>query len=93
MGHFIIDLPENKKGDVRFGTVFKKQFSLFRRIKSESKKGYIVQVSDADKKTEYRLFTSQNGEWSKDEDGKSPLDSSILHHIKNAIIEKEQSGK
>jgi hypothetical protein len=92
MGHFIIDLPENKRGDVRWGTVFKKRLTLFRRIESESKKGYIVNVSDSGNKTEYRLFKSQNGEWSKDEEGKSALDSNILLHIKNAIIEKELSG-
>jgi len=92
MGHFIIDLPENKKGDVRWGMVFKKQFSLFHKNKSDSKRGYIVQVSDSNHKMEYRLFKSQNGEWSKDPEGKMALDDNMHLLIKNAIIEKELSG-
>jgi hypothetical protein len=61
MGQFTIDLPENKKGDVRWGTVSKMQFSLFHKSKSESKKGYIINVSDADNKTTYRLYKSKMG--------------------------------
>jgi hypothetical protein len=89
MGHFTIDLPGNKKGDIRWGIVSKMQFPFFRRNKSESKQGYIVNVSDTDGKIEFRLFKSQNGEWSKDPDGKSELDNETLIFIKNAIIEKE----
>jgi hypothetical protein len=93
MGHFTIDLPENKKGNVRWGMMSKMQFSFFRRNKSESKKGYIVSVSDDKTKSEYRLFKSKNGEWSKDPEGESELDSETLILIKNAIIEKEISNK
>ena len=90
MGHFTIELPENKIGDVRWGVVKKKQlFPFFRKNKSESKQGYIVNVSDTDGKIEFRLFKSQNGEWSKDPEGKIGLDNETLIFIKNAIIEKE----
>ncbi len=89
MGHFTIDLPENLKGDVRWGMVFKNQFSLFRKNKSEPKRGYIVNVSDLNGKTEYRLFKSQNGQWSKGPEGLNELDDNMLNLIKDAIVEKE----
>ncbi|HMC86491.1 MAG TPA: hypothetical protein VKI61_13255 [Chitinophagaceae bacterium] len=89
MGHFTIDLPEKKKGDARWGIVSNTQFPLIRKNKSESKQGYIVNVSDTDGKIEFRLFKSQNGEWSKDPEGKIGLDNETLIFIKNAIIEKE----
>jgi hypothetical protein len=89
MGHFTINLPENKQGDVRWGTVSKQKFSLFHKSKSESKKGYIVNVSDANNKIEYRLFKFQIGEWSKDPEGQIKLDETDLL-IKNAIVEKEK---
>ena len=89
MGHFTIELPENLTGDVRWGMVFKNQFSLFRKNKSEAKRGYIVNVSDSNGKIEYRLFKSQNGQWSKDPEGLTELDDHMLKPIKNAIVEKE----
>jgi hypothetical protein len=89
MGHFTIDLPENKKGDVRWGIVSEMKFSFFRKNISESKQAYIVNVSDTDGKLEYRLFRSKNGEWSKDPEGESQLDNETLILIKNAIVEKE----
>jgi len=91
MGHFTIDLPENKKGEVRWGTVSKVRFSFFHKSKSESKKGYIVNVSDAKGKMVYHLFKSIHGEWSKDPDGGFGLDEDMLILIKDAIIEKELS--
>jgi hypothetical protein len=89
MGHFTIDLPENKKRDVRWGIVSNMKFSISRENKSESKQGYIVNVSDTDGNIEYRLFKSKNGEWSKDPEGEIGLDNETLIFIKNAIIEKE----
>ena len=89
MGHFTIDLPENKKGDVRWGTMSKMQFSFFRGNKSESKRGYIVNVTDDKSKTEYRLFKSRNGEWSKDPEGKIQIDDNTLILVRNAIIKRE----
>ena len=89
MGHFTINLPENKKGEVRWGIVSEMKFSFIRKNISESKQAYIVNVSDTDGKLEYRLFKSKNGEWSKDPEGEGELDSEILIQIKNAIVEKE----
>ena len=91
MGHFTIELPENKKGEVRWGKVFKMQFSLFHKNKSRSKIGYIINVSDSNSKMEYRLFKSQDGKWSKDPEGLVELDGNMLSLIKDAIIEKELS--
>lgn len=92
MGQFTIDLPENRKGEVRWGTVSKLQFSFFHKHKSQSKKAFIVQVSDSGGKTEYRLFQSKNGEWFKDAEGVAPLDCKILFDIKEAIVERETQG-
>jgi len=91
MGQFTIDLPESKKGDVRWGTVSKMQLSLFHKSKSESKKGYIITVSDSNNKTVYHLYKSKNGEWSKDPEGEMGLDNNILILIRDAIIGKELS--
>jgi hypothetical protein len=90
MGQFIIDLPENKKGDVRWGTMSKIQFSFFHKNKSESKKAYIVHVSDSLGKMEYRLFKSKKGEWSSDPEGENELNDHLLILIKNAIIKREK---
>jgi hypothetical protein len=92
MGLFTIELPENKHGDVRWGMVSKKMslFSLFRKNKSESKRGYIINITSPNSKTEYRLFKSRNEEWSKDPEGENELDDNTLILIKNAIIEKEK---
>jgi hypothetical protein len=93
MGHFIIDLLENNRADVRFGTVYKNQFSFFRRRKISQpeypKKGYIVRLLDSEAKIQYQLFKSKDGVWSKDPEGKMPLDNHTLIQIKNAIIKKE----
>jgi hypothetical protein len=93
MGHFLIDLPENRKGDVRWGMVHKNQFSLFRKNKSESKKGYIVNVTDSNGKMEYRLFKSRNGEWSTDPGSIVELNDQMLLLIKEAIVERELGGQ
>jgi hypothetical protein len=70
------------------GIVSKMQFSFIRKNKSESNRGYIVNVSDTDSKIVYRLFKSKNGEWSKDPEGEIGLDNETLIFIKNPIIEK-----
>lgn len=89
MGHFTIELPENKMADVRWGKVKKMQFSFFRKSKSESKRAYLVNVWADKNKTEYHLFKSPHGEWSKDPEGKIKLDDQALIIIKNAIVERE----
>jgi hypothetical protein len=93
MGHFIINLPDNLQGDVRWGTVRKKVgFNLnpFRKNKqiNETKIGYIVRVSNQ----EYRLFKSMDGKWSQDEDGEKELGSGIYLAIREAILEKETNS-
>jgi hypothetical protein len=89
MGYFEIDLPENKKGEVRWGILRKMRLSFFRKQEPDSKKGYIVYVTDAESKREYRLFKSRDGEWSRDPDGKVKLEDDNEISIKNAIVEKE----
>jgi hypothetical protein len=90
MGHFTINLPENKTGDVKSGTSTKASLSLFRKNKIESKNGYLVKIGESNSQTEYRLFKSKDGEWSTDPDGKNPLNNDVLFSIRKAIIEREK---
>jgi hypothetical protein len=91
MGHFTINLPDNKQGDVRWGKVKKLEMNLnvFSRSKpkNEPKTGYLVKIAP---NAEHRLFKSKNGEWTKDVDGKIALNDEPLISIKKAIIEKEK---
>lgn len=97
MGHFIINLPDGRLGDVRFGTVSKKMLFLDifskNKIKSESKTGYVVRI-DLGKRSqeEYWLYKSKEGKWSRDPDGTIELDSDIYRSLQNAIMEKESPG-
>lgn len=91
MGHFIINLPDNKQGDVRWGSVKKLELNLniFSKNKprSEPKTGYKVRVAPNEA---HELFRSEGGEWTKDADGNMPLTDEPLLSIKKAIIEKEK---
>ena len=91
MGHFTIDLPDNKQGDVRWGSVRKLQLNLNifskHKPKTEAKTGYKVRVTPDEA---FELFKSEGGEWTKDADGNIPLNDEPLLSIKRAIIEKEK---
>ncbi|GAO44871.1 hypothetical protein [Flavihumibacter petaseus] len=68
MGHFIIDLPGNMYGDVRFGTIRRKSFSLaFWKKKpafNEKRIGYIVNVSGAAEGIKrYQFLKTTDGHW------------------------------
>ena len=98
MGHFTINLPENRLGDVRFGTVKTKNFNfnLFSKSKprDEPKTGYIIRVAPGKtNQEEYRLFKSKDGRWSTDVHGEKELDSYIYMYIKYFITEKESGGR
>ena len=93
MAHFTIDLPNNVKGQVNFGLVFKKSMNLNffkKRTKEEPKTGYIIRLSpepDANKK--YMLYKSNKGKWSTDPEGNMNVEEKILIDIREAIIKKE----
>jgi hypothetical protein len=89
MGHFTINLPENQKGVARWGIVCKMTHPFFRKNLPATTQGYIVNVSDTDGKTEYRLFRSVNDDWSRDPEGKLALDDETLITIMHAIVENE----
>jgi hypothetical protein len=101
MRHFTIDLPENKKADVKCLSIKKIQFSQSFVVGSESPTSeskpiislewfkYIVTVSDNKSKMECCLFKSQNGDWSVDREGQIQMDDKTLIFIKNGIITKE----
>ena len=97
MGHFTINLPDGRQGDVRFGTVRKKMLfpNIFSKNKSknESKTGYVIKVGQGKiNEEEYWLFKSKEGKWSKDPDGVKELDSDIYLLLRKAIIDKETPG-
>jgi hypothetical protein len=97
MGHFTIDLPTERKGEVRFGKIVKKTatfFDLFRRrgYNREEKTGYIIKIDPTvgDKKV-YYLLRSGKGEWLTEGDGGFQIaeDDEISIAIKQAIDEYE----
>jgi hypothetical protein len=97
MGHFTIDLPTERKGEVRFGKIVRKTanlFDLFRRrgYNREERTGYIIKIDPAagDKKV-YHLLRSCEGEWLTEGDGGFQIakDDEISIAIKQAINEYE----
>jgi hypothetical protein len=97
MGHFTIDLPAERKGEVRFGKIVKETanfFDLFRRrgYNREEKTGYIIKIDSAagDKKV-YHLLRSGKGEWLTESDGGFLIaeEDEISIAIKQAIDEYE----
>ena len=70
MGHFIIQLPDNKKGDVRRGTIRKmgNLLQLFRlQAPDDERIGYIIKIEPSQQEQrEYRLLKSKSGEWLTD---------------------------
>jgi hypothetical protein len=93
MGHFTIQLPENKLGDVRSGTIKKKRIipALFQKnkIKTDSKTSYCVRVNNKNNPEEYWLFKSKDGKWSTDINGEKEIDSYIYMYISYFISEQE----
>lgn len=92
MGHFTITLPNNLRGDVRWGTIKKKSQFLhhFKRKKSNSevKKGYIVKIESlTSEHKEYRLLKTMDGKWTYEEAGGFQVtpDDEISGSIKTAI--------
>ena len=97
MGQFKIDLPGNRKGDVRWGRVMRTT-SLFRLLpwvkgKVDTRTGYLIKVEPAvERETEYRLFRTNEGSWSQDEDGRVALEGETMLAIKKAIEEQEKTA-
>jgi hypothetical protein len=91
MGQFIIDLPNNLQGNVRWGTIRKKSSPLgwFKKgLDNEVKKGYIIQIKPASKdQKEYRLLKTKEGNWTSEDDSgfKVTPDDKISVEIKKAI--------
>ena len=94
MGRFDINLPNNVRGAVRWGTVRKINGFLsllpWHRSYREEKTGYVITVEPATKRErEYRLFKSKAGEWSQDAEGTIPLKHETLLALKTAIEEQQ----
>jgi hypothetical protein len=92
MGHFTINLPENKLGNVRSGKVRHKQILPFSKSKKlEHKTGYIVRVPGENEEV-YTLYKSKDGRWTTDIQGEKELESYIHFYLKYFIIERENSS-
>ncbi len=97
MGYFTIDLPADRKGEVRFGKIVRKAgnfFDLFRRKTRdrEVRTGYIVKVHlDAGDEKIYHLLKSKEDEWLTDGSAGFQVaeDDEISLAIKKAIDEHE----
>ena len=92
MGQFTIALPNNQRGDVRWGTIRKKSLflDLFKkkRLDNEVKKGYIIKIEPASKnQKEYRFLKTKKGNWTSEDDGGFQVtsDDQISIEIKKAI--------
>jgi hypothetical protein len=92
MGHFTINLPDNRRGDVRWGKVrrLKLPFQWLFRKNSDEKTGYIIKVSPAiGNQSEYRLFKTKDGKWFHDPDGRTPVEEVAAVAIKQAIEQQD----
>ena len=96
MGQFNISLPDNRKGEVRWGKVVKTA-SLLRLLpwvkgNVEEKTGYVIKVEPlVANETEFRLFRTKGGGWYQDEDGRIGLEGETILAIKKAIEAHEES--
>ena len=91
MGQFTITLSNNQLADVRWGTIRKTFFffDLFKkkRLRSETKKGYIVTIESAFKDPkQYRLLKNEQGNWTFENEGfQTAPDDRIAVEIKKGI--------
>jgi hypothetical protein len=97
MGQFIIDLPNNRHGEVRWGTIRKKSLflGLFKKAQpgNEVKKGYIIKIEPAsNNQKEYRLLKTKEGDWTSEDNGGFQVtpDDQISAEIKKAIDNYER---
>ena len=94
MGHFKINLPDNRVGDVRYGKVEKLEFP-FRWLFGKSsvdKTGYIVKLHPpSESHSEYRLFKTNDGRWFQDPDERISLADETAIAIKEAIEKRDHS--
>jgi hypothetical protein len=100
MGHFSIRLGDHFTGEVRFGKISKKFFSvrdLFRkRRETDTKCGYIVEIQGPEgEKLIYRQLKSLEGEWLSENIPGFPIDSENkqIQEIRAAIDLYESSAR
>lgn len=99
MAQFFIDLPNNRQGNVRTGIKRKEQKTFlhllmpWKKIDTEEKLAYIVEVTPVDDIREYRLLKTKNGKWLQDGDDKwlCEGDGKLNLLIKKAIDEYEDN--
>jgi hypothetical protein len=92
MGHFIISLDDNRKGDVERGTIRRtlKLKDLFKKNKPDSVTAYrIVMDANAASRKEYYLYKSKEGQWFEDAEQQLLVRDAFLLALKRAIIQKE----
>ena len=99
MAQFFIDLPNNRQGNVRTGIKRKEQKTFlhllmpWKKIDTEEKLAYIVEVTPVDDIREYRLLKTKNGKWLQEGEDKwlCEGDGKLNLLIKKAIDEYESN--
>ena len=97
MAQFFIELPNNRQGNVRTGIKRKEQKSFlhvlvpWKKLNTEEKLAYIVEVNPADDIREYRLLKTKDGKWLQEGEDKwlCEGDGKLNLLIKKAIDEHE----
>ncbi|SFQ37656.1 hypothetical protein [Parafilimonas terrae] len=97
MAQFFIDLPNNRQGNVRTGIKRKEQKTFlhllmpWKKIDTEEKLAYIVEVNPVDDIREYRLLKTKDGKWLQEGEDKwlCEGDGKLNLLIKKAIDEYE----
>lgn len=99
MRRFDISLPNNVRGEVRWGTVRKIDNKInllldllpWRTLDREEKTSYVITVEPAtEREREYRLFKSKAGQWTQDAEGTIPLKHETLLALQTAIEAHDQ---
>ena len=104
MSRFIIDLPENKKGNVWRLDMISMRHNDYISFKSKSAKvvsssepvyafkafKYEITIPDEESSPIHILYKFANGEWFADYIDKTPIEDKELLIIMNAIIEREK---
>jgi hypothetical protein len=101
MAQFFIDLPNNRQGNVRTGIRRKEKKTLmhalmpWKKLNTEEKVAYIVEVNPYDDIKEYHLLKTKDGRWLESGEDKWLLegDDRINLAIKSAIDEYENSTR
>ena len=101
MAQFTIILPNNRQGNVKTGIKRKEQKNLlhfflpWKKLNTEEKLAYIVEVTPVDDLNEYRLLKTKEGKWLQAGEDKwvREGEGTINLAIKKAIDDYERQNR